>query len=601
MFVRVFQVAVVFLLALPLLATLPARDAHAAAINCTGAGSETPTTNSTVVFDFSARTCTISDAASNVTALDDLDFQAVVGGGGEFFNRGTGGGTSNLFDATCTIGSFSVAAGVGICFSGRNINGNETATAPNTAADGIAYALTVDYTIAANGASIDITSARVTFVNSTDSAIRVLQSTVSRLQSDLIDNNIGTRVASASSARPLREDNGERDERSSGFADRRGFTADENGFPQIQSRGGSLRDFAMLASFDSSKMALSASENAQNPLRGVEQRRRTVAANPVTVWGHGSLTTANNNRDDPGDDHQFDGDVWGYNAGVDYRFTPQLVAGVSVGYSKTDLTTTFNTGTYEENNRSLSPYAIYQPMEDMTLSMIVGYSAGDVDIARDITVTGATNSDTWFASMNGSYVYEPSQEMPLVLKGRLNILISRKLLDAYVESDGTDVAEAASNTRRLKPGVEAAYSIAMQTHVIQPFVHVDYIRDYTDATNGDTHAFDLGGGLRVASSTSGLSGSFEAQSQLGRNDYSEHSVSGLIAYSFGLGNDIGQPGIAAPYFKSEFNPDSGPTFGTGLDFSSENQALSAGIGLTHSLPANGIGATAVEVQAALKF
>lgn len=605
MFVRVFQIAAVILLALPLLATLPANDAHAATINCTGAGAETITNRTHALYDHSAQTCTIGDGSNTATVLDDLSYRADPGLNQLFF-RGTGGGSADSFPNGCTIGPFTAAANA-TCATPATTNGSFTATVDYEAADAITRTFTVEFTVSGGGTSIDITSATITLTPSTSagtntgSAVRALQATISRTQSGLIENNIGTRVASASAARTIRDENVERDEPSSGFADRSGFTAEENGFPQLRSRGGSLRDFALLASFDSSTMALSASESAQNPADGPEQRQRAQAAGPITVWGHGSFKSVDNDRDDTGDDQRFDGDIWAYNVGVDYRFTSRLVAGVSLGYAETDITTTFNTGTYDETSRTLSPYAIFQLTDAMTASVIAGYNTGDVDVTRDTTVTGATDSDTWFASVNGSYVYEPSQEMPLQITGSLNILISRKTVDAYTESDGTAVAEATSDTRRLKPGVEAAYSFTVQTHIIQPFVKADYIHDFTDETNGDSGAFDLGGGLRVASGATGLSGSLEADTQLGRNDYSEYSLSALIAYSFGLGSEFGQPGFAAPYFKSEFNPGTGPSFGTGLDFSSENEALNAGVGVTHSLPANGIAATAVEVQATLKF
>ncbi|HJN25484.1 MAG TPA: hypothetical protein QGG18_07340, partial [Rhodospirillales bacterium] len=59
-------------------------------------------------------------------------------------------------------------------------------------------------------------------------------------------------------------------------------------------------------------------------------------------------------------------------------------------------------------------------------------------------------------------------------------------------------------------------------------------------------------------------------------------------------------GIASPYIKSNFNPDSGQSFGTGLKFNSASDDFSAEFGLTHTM-APGIADTAGQVRAGLKF
>ncbi len=63
-----------------------------------------------------------------------------------------------------------------------------------------------------------------------------------------------------------------------------------------------------------------------------------------------------------------------------------LIAGVSLGYAQTDVATTYNTGTYDEANYTVSPYAIHRPTDQATFSLITGYSMGDIDRTRDTLV-----------------------------------------------------------------------------------------------------------------------------------------------------------------------------------------------------------------------
>ena len=582
-----------------------ASPAKAETVTCTG--TETTTNSYRVFYQKTTNSCTISNTSGG-NLKDSIAFQFSTSSAGSltFVFATADLTTSQTVHNSCAIGSFSAATGA-TCLTTRTTNGSETASASYTASDGSTLTMNVSYTIAGGGTDIDTTSASVTITpaaSSTTSAFQALQASVSRSQSAVVGKNVGARLASAASpsggANP--SGTGDQEDSTSSFAHVFVFSAIESRSPTSRSRGATMRDIAMLASFDTSKMVLAAAGDEQDPLKGIQQRRAGLGDRPYTLWGHGSFTSVDNTRNRTGDDSRYDGDVWGYNMGLDYRFRPELVAGLSVGYSETDLTTTFNSGTYDETNWTVSPYAMYQPMDNVTLSAIAGYSFGDVDRTRDTTVTGNTDSGMWFASLNGSYKYTPSQDMPLDLTAKMAVLISRKTVDAFTESDGTAVAKSTSDTRQIKPGIEAAYSFDAQGTTLQPFAKADYVHDFTDETNGDKGAFNLGGGLRIASGETGLSGSIEGERQVGRDDYKEYTVSGLIAYNFGVGGDgTSKLGIASPYIKSNFNPDSGQMFGTGLKFTSDSGTFNTELNFTHTMPTAGTADTAGQIRAELKF
>ncbi len=523
----------------------------------------------------------VNDGASSVSGVYTLDVGEVL----EI--------TTSYTDATITWkfgpgGPYTVSSKPQITAVGGG--GNVSTITVNNTAGGTGTAVTFSVTCVTS----DDTSA--SFTN--------LYGSISRSQSAIIGRNVDARIASAFDS----GDENTQQSSSTGFAPTLGFSQTNLTGDRPGSRGTSIRELAMLASFDTSRMVFAAAGDQQDPFKGVQDRSGLSSNQPYTVWGNGSFTSVDNTRNRTNDDSRMNGDVWGYNLGVDYRYRPELVTGVSLGYSQTNLTTTFNSGTYDETNWTISPYAMYQPMDGVTVSAIAGYSIGNVDRTRDTTVTGNTDSGVWFASLNGDYKIRPSAEKPLDITARIAVLVSRKTVDAFTESDGTDVAKSTTDTRQLKPGLEAAYSFDAQGTALQPFVKADYVHDFTDATNGDKGAFNLGGGLRIASGKTGLSGSIEGERMVGRNDYKEYTVSGLIAYSFDIGgNGAGQLGIASPYVKTNFNTTANDgqsgsqVYGTGIKFISDGGAFNTELSLTQSFTAASTAETAGQVRAELKF
>lgn len=367
-----------------------------------------------------------------------------------------------------------------------------------------------------------------------------------------------------------------------------------------------VRELAMLASFDTSQMILAAAGNDNDPLGGsmggVQPRSDLLLDRPYTIWGHGSYTNMDNTRNNTGDDSRYSGDVWGYNLGADYRLNPNLFAGVSLGYSETDITTTYNTGTYEEKTYSLSPYVLFQPMEGVKFSAIAGYSVGNMDLTRNTSVTGNTDSAMWFGGVNGSYKYTPNPDLALDLTAQIGIMMSGKKVDAYSESDGTAVAASTSNTRQIKPGLEAAYRFNVGGTTVQPFAKADYIYDFTDATNADSGAYGLGGGVRFASGAKGLNGSIKGDKQIGRSDYSEYSVSAMIAYGFALdGGDSERSNMVEPYLKTSFAR-TAQEFGSGIKYTHGKLPLSANFDVSQSVPETGVdGELNAKIRVVLRF
>ena len=404
-----------------------------------------------------------------------------------------------------------------------------------------------------------------------------------RAQTDVLEKNLDSRIDAAFQAAAGRDiGTGSPSARFAAFADRRErFTLP--GETQHASRGANIRQLAMLGAFDTSKIRLGAAEDTDDdPVRGPQDRESLASPPPVTLWGHGSYVALDNDFNREGSDNRYNGDAWGYTLGADYRIAPRLVAGLSLGYTVSDIDTTYNSGTYEETGWNVAPYLIARPNDNTTLSAVAGFSWGSVDQNQSGAV-GDSDSSMWFVALRGSRTFKPIQTKPLDVTARFAVLAGHKTVDATTLNDGTEVAEDSANTRRLKPGLEMAYAIDAGRTRLQPFVNADLILDLIDETNGDRQAFSLGGGLRIHSEEAGLTGTLAMDRQFGRKDYKAWSLNGMVAYGLALGKEGEDRGTVSPFLSSDLHAAGNQSFGCGLAFTEIDGWLDGELSLTHML------------------
>ncbi|KEO56747.1 autotransporter outer membrane beta-barrel domain-containing protein [Thalassospira permensis] len=562
------------------------RDAFAATTTITCDLSATindPTSH--VIYDDSNKSCVAANGLGSSTALRDIVFQVDNRlAANEIFEIGTGGGSSNSAHRGCRIGTFNATAG-NACTTDREDADNETATVTIDGENGATIRMTVNYKLVEGGsttfnsASVTITTAdAASSSGSSAAALRALQGSVTRSQSVIIGQNFGSRVANVAAGPDLGTvPDTTTPTQQFGFAS--SSLLDDPMDKKTRTEGTTLGGLAMLASFDTSRLA--AAQAADSPTDGPEQRTLLSRESPITVWGHGSFTDIENTRNRAGEDSRYDGSVWGYNVGADYRFSPALVAGMSVGYAQTDITTTFENGTYEEDTWNLSPYVIYRPSDMLTFSAIAGYAFGDVARSRNSTVTGNTDSQSWYLQVDARQTFQPIADSPFRVTGGLGALTSRNTLAAYTESDGSRVAESSVNTVQLKPNAELAYSFQISETSLTPYVKAGYIHDFTDQTNGDAGAFDLGGGVRFASGGTGLSGSIEGSRMVGRDDYREYTLSGLVAYGISFtGRDGNFAVTASPYVGTSLSDRGTPEISAGAMLADIDDRFSSRLSLS---------------------
>ncbi len=440
------------------------------------------------------------------------------------------------------------------------------------------------------------------FSTQTSEPPQSVQATISRSQSEVVTTNVGARLnnlgspvgifrgpAGAGRTTPGVERGTPTTNGSANLAPRSAFlkhlvanahnSSRANLWEQQTSRGTSLRELATLAHFDSSELLTLEASEQDDPTQASTRRSSLPAERPLTVWGHGSFTSADNSLNSTETDSRYHGDVWGYNLGADYRFSEQFYGGASIGFSQTDLSTGYNAGHYKENSWTFTPYAVYMPTAQFKLSAMAGFARGDIKLDRhDNSVTGKTDSNMWYAALKGSYDFSALTKTPLSFKTNLGFLMTNKTVNAYTESDETAIDQTSANTRQIKPGVEVSYPFDLQDNRLEPFVKGDFVYDFMNPTNGDSNAFILGGGVR-ATSQNGLSGSLETQSQLGRADYEEYSVSMLLAYSLPIGNSQAENQDSVQLNLQSDMDANGHSIGTGLAWTPADLPLSLSLRL----------------------
>jgi hypothetical protein len=453
---------------------------------------------------------------------------------------------------------------------------------------------------------------------STETTSKAVTSAVSRSQTSVIQQNIGARVATVigSAGAGTGTGTGSAGTSSGPVVD------DDNSFAQFgfadslndsdSDRRNVMRRLAMRSSFDSSEIAADlARENtlaigptdqgAVGGASGVDGRSALGNASPITVWGHGSYTSVDNDYNNGTSDNRYDGDVWGYNLGADYRFGNGVIAGLSLGYNDTDLTTTFNNGTYKESAWVVSPYAILSPVQNLSIVSEAGYSQGDIDVTRDNdAVSGDTDSAMWYASVKGIYAYHPLESTPLTLSPSVSLLAARKTIDGYTESDGTFVGSSRSNTRQIKPGIEAAYDFGFNSLTVTPFVETGLVYDFTDELNNDKTAFNVGGGVRMSDSATGFNAAFEGSYLAGRTDYNEYTLAGTVSYGFELRDLTGQPvGLMTPFFGSDVDEYGNQSMRGGLGF--DAGPMQSRLSLAHDITKNSDAESTARIEMSVPF
>ena len=217
------------------------------------------------------------------------------------------------------------------------------------------------------------------------------------------------------------------------------------------------------------------------PPLGPAQPRRDLA-----FWSSGYVNFGSANDVVPGSGFGFT--TSGVTVGADYRFSPQLTAGLGLGYGN-DRTRIGNNGTESKAQTfNVTAYETYRPWRGFFLDGLLGAGSLRFDSQRFVTgnadfAFGSRNGHEWFGSLSAGYDYRAGHVL-LSPYGRVKAIWLS--LDAFTEAGDptgslTFGAQSVSTYTGVL-GLRGKYDIPTQYALVSPRFRVEY-----------NHAFQNGG------------------------------------------------------------------------------------------------------------
>lgn len=195
----------------------------------------------------------------------------------------------------------------------------------------------------------------------------------------------------------------------------------------------------------------------------------------------------------------FDFRDYGITAGVDYRFSDALVAGVAVSYSDTEVDFDRNLGEVESDDLGVSIYGSYHTGGGFFIDGHAGFSRIDFDTARrilvvsttsaagfDTTARGSTDSDQITASIGAGYDHARG-DMTISPFARLNYL--HLDTDGFREREplhglGLDVSSRSVSSLVSALGVNLTKAISTGAGVISPYLGAEWNHEFRNDSRG---------------------------------------------------------------------------------------------------------------------
>jgi outer membrane autotransporter protein len=244
------------------------------------------------------------------------------------------------------------------------------------------------------------------------------------------------------------------------------------------------------------------------------------------VWFNPSYSWLESERTDSA----YDGNSGLVIGGVDYILSQQAVVGLTLGWEKSDLDTTFNRGTFENDGFSIGPYVGFQFNDYLSVDALLIWSQLNNDVERNSTLgslNGSYDSDRTMFGANLNYFRLVNQWN---LTATLGYLYSDEKEDAYTESGDFEnqVADGSVHVGQVRIGARAGYSLDRY----EPYVSLTYVNDYTRTLDtGDKDEMEGILGVNYYASDRFTCG-FEARNSFFRSDFTNTELMINLRYAF---------------------------------------------------------------------
>jgi hypothetical protein len=158
---------------------------------------------------------------------------------------------------------------------------------------------------------------------------------------------------------------------------------------------------------------------------------------------------------------RFIGDTRNAVAGFDLTQSDKFVLGIAISHEATDFSTVFNAGFEKTRGYNVTPYAAYLLSDTWSVDLSLGHGEHNTRQSRSLASTlGVVPVDSEFDSTRdfvAANLTHASSRGNWTLTGSVGFLGAKRKQDAYMESDGTSVAESSRTVRQGNLLGELAY------------------------------------------------------------------------------------------------------------------------------------------------
>jgi uncharacterized protein YhjY with autotransporter beta-barrel domain len=189
-----------------------------------------------------------------------------------------------------------------------------------------------------------------------------------------------------------------------------------------------------------------------------------------------------NSGSEPGHDDQ----GWGTTAGVDYRFSDALIAGLAFNYAATRGDFTETPGSFSIDSYGGLVYATVTPLPQFFTDIVVGYghqfyssdrSAVTTAVAANVVI-GDTEGDEVRASINFGYDFNLGR---FTIGPRVGVNYKYTTVDGFTEQGAIDAVIYPRQTQEsltTVTGVYASFAISTPIGVLVPQLTAEYLHEF---------------------------------------------------------------------------------------------------------------------------
>ncbi len=257
------------------------------------------------------------------------------------------------------------------------------------------------------------------------------------------------------------------------------------------------------------------------PLDNVDGGMDDGILSSLTLWGGGGYR----NFEGSSGDVSFDGDLFSAHLGLDARPRDDLLIGLAASWGQSDLDYRGGgsdlSGDHKLNITGVHPYASWEALAgQLDLWVTAGYGWGDLEITNDGMDRVSSDVETRTVGGGGDY------QLPQIGATKFKLKSSALLTELEVEG-GDDIEALDVESSLLRMVLEGSHKLMLSDGAyMEPSLEAGVRYDGGDGETG--FGAELGAGFRYTDPIAGLTLEGRARTLVGRDNYEEWGVSGLI-------------------------------------------------------------------------